>query len=188
MAQEEHNHRCSNSSSGGGGNRSSKKLKQKKVPQRGLGVAQLEKIRLEEKEKKDALLLSNIVKTIKCSGLGGGLDHNRFACRSTLNLPYESNPILPPPNIIQRTLQFQLQNSSSSMVNVSSGTSLSSEIKYHQMEPPSNQSFYGNNCTPLWHEEEKMVGMKRPYPFPPDNPPGPLFPLQISTHLCCFHN
>lgn len=65
MAQEEHNHRCGNSNSSGGGfsggvvvgggsgsNRSSRKLKQKKVPQRGLGVAQLEKIRLEEQQKK----------------------------------------------------------------------------------------------------------------------------------------
>ncbi|KAL7218335.1 hypothetical protein ACSBR2_011578 [Camellia fascicularis] len=253
MAQEELNHRCSNGSSGGGGgNRSSKKLKQKKVPQRGLGVAQLEKIRLEEQQKKDALLLSNsllspinsscsavqsqrtsnfwhnpsqtnlslpnlifrpapsipnvdvlhpnhvpLSKPSNVSGLGQGnwpklwngeynlegennrLDHNGFAFRSNLNLPYESNPIWPPPNVIQRTLQFQQLPSSSSMVNVSPGTSSSSEINYHQIEPPSNQSFYGNNYTPLWHEEEKMVGMKRPYPFPPDNPPGPSFPCKF---------
>lgn len=38
--------------------RSSKKSKQKKVPQRGLGVAQLEKIRLEEQQKRDAPPLS----------------------------------------------------------------------------------------------------------------------------------
>lgn len=74
MAQEEHSQRCSNSSSGGGGgggggnsgggggggggsNRSCKKLKQKKVPQRGLGVAQLEKIRLEEQHKKEVAIL-----------------------------------------------------------------------------------------------------------------------------------
>ncbi|KAL7218333.1 hypothetical protein ACSBR2_011576 [Camellia fascicularis] len=252
MAQEEHNHRCSNSSSGGGGNRSSKKLKQKKVPQRGLGVAQLEKIRLEEQQKKDAVLLSNsllspinssclavqaqrtsnfrhnpsqtdlsspnlifrpapsmpnvdvlhpnyvpLSKPSNVLGLGQGnwpklwngeynlegesnrLDHNGFAFRSNLNLPYESNPIWPLPNIIQRTLQFQQQPSSSSMVNVSSGTSSSSEINYHQIEPPSNQNFYGNNYTPLWHEEEKMVGMKRPYPFHLDNPPGPSFPCKF---------
>ncbi|KAK9150393.1 hypothetical protein Syun_008702 [Stephania yunnanensis] len=49
MAQEEQQ-RCSNSSSGGGG-RTTKKLKQRKIPQRGLGVAQLEKIRLEEQQK-----------------------------------------------------------------------------------------------------------------------------------------
>lgn len=50
MAQEEQH--CSNSSGGGGGSRSSKKAKQKKIPQRGLGVAQLEKMRLEEQQKK----------------------------------------------------------------------------------------------------------------------------------------
>lgn len=38
--------------------RSSKRPKQKKAPQRGLGVAQLEKIRLEEQQKKDAILSS----------------------------------------------------------------------------------------------------------------------------------
>jgi len=42
----------------GGLVRSSKKSKQKKVPQRGLGVAQLEKIRLEEQQKRDAPPLS----------------------------------------------------------------------------------------------------------------------------------
>jgi len=42
----------------GGLGRSSKKSKQKKVPQRGLGVAQLEKIRLEEQQKRDAPPLS----------------------------------------------------------------------------------------------------------------------------------
>ncbi|GAV64040.1 hypothetical protein CFOL_v3_07558 [Cephalotus follicularis] len=66
MAQEEQTQKCSSRCSGGGGssgsgvnnigtiNRSSKKPKQRKVPQRGLGVAQLEKIRLEEQQKKDA--------------------------------------------------------------------------------------------------------------------------------------
>ncbi|XP_027342643.1 uncharacterized protein LOC113855272 [Abrus precatorius] len=38
--------------------RSSKKPKQKRVPQRGLGVAQLEKIRLEEQQKRDAVAIS----------------------------------------------------------------------------------------------------------------------------------
>ena len=60
MAQQEQNQKYSNSSSGactgGGVARSSKKLKQKKVPQRGLGVAQLEKIRLEEQQKRDAII------------------------------------------------------------------------------------------------------------------------------------
>ncbi|PSR95711.1 hypothetical protein CEY00_Acc21735 [Actinidia chinensis var. chinensis] len=265
MAQEEHNQRCSNSNSGGGGNRSSKKLKQKKVPQRGLGVAQLEKIRLEEQQKKDAAILSpnsllppsnsssclavqcvsnfrhnpspssipvppppptnlsppnsifrpsssipnidilhpNSVPLLKPSNGRGGeiaisgwpklwngdynregenhrLDHSGFDFRSNMNnAPYEPNPIWPPPNLIQKAQQFQQQSSSSSMVNVSSGTSSSSMINYHQMEPPSNQSFYGNNYTHMWPEDEKMVGMKRPYPFSLDNPPGHSFPCKF---------
>lgn len=58
MAKEEESQRYSNSSSGGGTNgRSSRKLKQKKVPQRGLGVEQLEKmIRMEEQQKKNLAL------------------------------------------------------------------------------------------------------------------------------------
>lgn len=55
----EQKQKYSNSSSGGctGGvaARSSKKFKQNKVPQRGLGVAQLEKIRLEEQQKRDTV-------------------------------------------------------------------------------------------------------------------------------------
>lgn len=51
MGQEERNPKCSISSYGGVRTRSSKKQKQKKVPQRGLGVAQLEKIRIEEQQK-----------------------------------------------------------------------------------------------------------------------------------------
>jgi hypothetical protein len=66
MDQDDQTQKCSSSSggggsgggggggSGGGGGRSSKKPKQKKAPQRGLGVAQLEKIRLEEQQKKAA--------------------------------------------------------------------------------------------------------------------------------------
>lgn len=45
----------------GGGSSRSKKIKQKKVPQRGLGVAQLEKIRLEEQQKKQSLQAANIL-------------------------------------------------------------------------------------------------------------------------------
>lgn len=70
MAIDEHTSRCSNTSSGngngGGGvggstssNRLSKKSKSKKVPQRGMGVAQLEKIISEEQQhKKDNSVIS----------------------------------------------------------------------------------------------------------------------------------
>ncbi|XP_039048569.1 uncharacterized protein LOC120189328 [Hibiscus syriacus] len=57
------------------------------------------------------------------------------------------------------------------MVNLSSRTSSTSVLNF-QMESPSNQSYYGN-CTPLLPEDDKVVGMKRSYPFSLDNAPGP---------------
>ncbi|XP_021743136.1 uncharacterized protein LOC110709232 [Chenopodium quinoa] len=53
MIQEDQNQMCSTNNCGDRPSSSSKKLKQKRVPQRGLGVAQLEKIRMEEQQKKD---------------------------------------------------------------------------------------------------------------------------------------
>ncbi|XP_076907084.1 uncharacterized protein LOC143563430 [Bidens hawaiensis] len=69
MAQDEHTSKCSNNinnnnnTGGGGGNShrsTSKKPKHKKVPQRGMGVAQLEKIISEEHQQKDATVSSNL--------------------------------------------------------------------------------------------------------------------------------
>lgn len=59
MAHEEHtpSPRCGNSSGSAGGGKSSKKLKHNKVPQRGMGVAQLEKI-IEERQMKDVAVLT----------------------------------------------------------------------------------------------------------------------------------
>ncbi|KAJ0725880.1 putative SPEAR family protein [Helianthus annuus] len=177
MAKDEQTSRCSNGSSSGGGDgggggsshRSSKKLKHKKVPQRGMGVAQLEKIISEQRQKNQ-------------NPQSHGLDHPRFTAGFTANLggfSYESNPPFwsPAPNLmLQRSQQLQ-QPFSSSMVNVPTGTSStsSSSVLNFQMEPPSNQSYYGNNYHPLWQEEEKMVGMKRPYPFLLENRPMPSF-------------
>lgn len=78
MAQEENVFGCSYSGGGGGGSGGgrgggggsgsgsggscrSKKIKPKKVPQRGLGVAQLEKIISEEQQKKESLEAANIL-------------------------------------------------------------------------------------------------------------------------------
>ncbi|KAK3030269.1 hypothetical protein RJ639_039852, partial [Escallonia herrerae] len=86
------------------------------------------------------------------------LDQHGYEYRPNMSFPYDSNArVWPLPNVVQRSQQFQ-QPSSSSM-----------------MEPPSNQSYSGNNYTNLWPGEEKMVGMKRPYPFSVDNAPGPSF-------------
>ncbi|KAJ0045988.1 hypothetical protein Pint_04683 [Pistacia integerrima] len=264
MAQEDQ--KCSNSSSGtcggGGGNfvRSSKKQKPKKVPQRGLGVAQLERIRIEQ-QKKDAAIASSstTISPTKSSSLSlttpnfhpsnlssspsaipflanisspnlvfrpsssslqniktlnpntapltnpvgwssvslqghenahklsnsceynlekesSGVDPRSAFCSNLNHFSHESIPMLPLSSLMQRAPQFQ--HHPSSMVNESSATSSSSVLKF-QMEPPSNQSYYGNYI-PMWPEEEKMVGMKRSYPFPLDNPPG------ISSFHCKF--
>ncbi|XP_028755528.1 uncharacterized protein LOC114714906 isoform X1 [Neltuma alba] len=65
MTQQDQTQKWSNSGSGGAGGpgRSSKKPKQKKVPQRGLGVAQLEKIRIEEQQRKEAAAAAAILPT-----------------------------------------------------------------------------------------------------------------------------
>ncbi|XP_059277161.1 uncharacterized protein LOC132031279 [Lycium ferocissimum] len=259
MAIEEHNHRCSNSSGGGAGGGSSgsggggatsracKKLKQKKIPQRGLGVAQLERIRLEgeEQHKKDPIFQTPSVlvpksvpfrpptmdlpskncvfrtnqsalvldgfrsKTLQSSkslgelswssvsGPGSGDNCPKlWSCEYSperesqqgnrnrhgvvfgpnVDLPNElHNPILPLPGVLQRSQQYQL-SCSSSMMNISSGiSSSSSSVLNYQMEPPSNQNYYSCNYVPLWPEEVKMIGMKRPYPFSPEFPPVPAF-------------
>ncbi|KAK6946658.1 Plant transcription factor NOZZLE [Dillenia turbinata] len=279
MAQEEQNQGGSNISSGGGCNSggvrsSSKRLKQKKIPQRGLGVAQLEKIRIEEQQKKEAALAailtsSSTIPTISSSscfsiplpnyhhnkpsssipfspsspnsllrsapqipnidvghssnvsnftnptnggngGASGGfeigwssipvprctnfsklwnpcenihdLESHKLDQGTTFhsNLPTNepNNTVWPLPHLMHRAQQFQQP---SSMVNVSSGTSSSSAMDF-QMEPPSNQSFYGN-FTHMWPVEEKMVGLKRPYPFSLDNPPGPSFQCKFPTFV-----
>ncbi|KAL2496457.1 uncharacterized protein Fot_40214 [Forsythia ovata] len=289
MGREEHIHMCSYSSSGGGSSGGgggagggegggggggcsssgrSKKVKQKKVPQRGLGVAQLEKIRLEEQQKKDAALQAanllaksivspretnfrsnlspssnsiplsppspndlpspnssynlpqsipnieflhpNSLQFSKPLNVGGGeiglaaisgaghgswprlwngeynlegRDLHGFTIRPRMNFPYDSNPgALPLPSAPQRVHHFQ-QPASSSMVNASSGISSSSVLNF-QMEPPSNQSYLGNNYRPFWPEEEKMVGIKRSYPFSMETPPAPSFQGKFHpTHL-----
>ncbi|KAL0328438.1 UNVERIFIED_CONTAM: hypothetical protein Scaly_2276400 [Sesamum calycinum] len=92
MAQEEQFFGCSYSGGGGGGGNGggggggsgcgggvsssrSKTVKQKKVPQRGLGVAQLEKIRLEEQQKKESLQVANILAK---NSVGSSSDNAQF--------------------------------------------------------------------------------------------------------------
>ncbi|XP_077228750.1 uncharacterized protein LOC143861743 [Tasmannia lanceolata] len=210
--------------------RSNKKPKQKKIPQRGLGVAQLEKIRLEEQKKNAStslisfpphspipfppqsptdLVSSNSLfkSSISISnfellspplppppppppppsppysqeiGLGfmpppvlwNPLDFNHdWEGRKfdTFRPPFHndssssSNPVWRPPVFLQRKQEpYPVMNFSTS-----SGVNL-------QREPPSNQSYYSNS-TRSWPQEERMVGMKRPWPFALDDPPANTF-------------
>ncbi|CAL5393531.1 unnamed protein product [Camellia sinensis] len=178
MAQEEHNHRCSNSSSGGGGNRSSKKLKQKKVPQRGLGVAQLEETRLEEQQKKDVLLLSNsLLSPINSSCLAvqsqrtSNFWHNPSQTDlSSPNLIFRPAPSIPNVDVLHPNYVPLSKPSNVSGLGQGNWPKLWNRTLQFQQQPSSSS---------MVNEEEKMVGMKRPYPFPPNNPPGPSFPCKF---------
>ncbi|KAL1821528.1 hypothetical protein ACET3Z_016397 [Daucus carota] len=249
MAQEQ-TQKCNNSSSGGangghGGGRSTarscKKLKQKKIPQRGLGVAQLERIRLEEQQKKDGLLMqtptvvpsANSIVYMGNSGLNvpevsindlnlqnsvprqhglilnsdatrldsgsvllsnnaagnwahlwnsnsqfdlngesQKIDCHSLAIHHNENLPCETKT--PVWSIaMHRSEHFQYPRPSS-MANVPSG-SLKSSVPHVQIEPPSNQIYGADKCPPLWQEEERMIGMKRSYPFIVEDAPGSSF-------------
>ncbi|XP_039026910.1 uncharacterized protein LOC120160602 [Hibiscus syriacus] len=75
--------------------------------------------------------------------------------------------------------QHLQQRSSSSMVNLSSKTSSSTSVMNFQMKPPSNQSYY-TNFKPFL-PGEKVIGMKRPYPFSLDNSPG-QFPFHTKYY------
>lgn len=226
MADEKHISRGSNSRS--------KKDKLKKVPQRGFGVAQLEKMRLEEQEKNDSIEISNfrppfppspnsiplpppsqtnlaspnalfrhtplfsnsetahqssVSKAIlspRCgdwSSFSNGefnlegesrmLDSHGLAFQPRGNVSYDTNTsVLPLPSVTQRSHQSHHLPSSSSSLTVN--PSPSSVLSY-RMELPSNQIFRSNNYIPLYPEEDKMVGMKRAYPFSLETPPAPSF-------------
>ncbi|KAK8706242.1 hypothetical protein V6N13_049816 [Hibiscus sabdariffa] len=202
--------RCSNSSRTSKIGKSCKKQRRKKVPQRGLGVAQLEKIRLEEQQKKDSVCLIAAAAaadvsascSVACNGNTSGtvplmsVDGHKFwgSCEcfgldpgwgfsTNLGLPCEIEPVLPLPSLMPRGQQpfpqhLHQQQPYSSMVNLSSRTSTSTSVMNFQMEPPSNQSFY-KNFKPFL-PEEKVIGMKRPYPFSLGNAPGPSF------HTKCY--
>ncbi|KAB1670593.1 hypothetical protein ES319_1Z154300v1 [Gossypium barbadense] len=198
MAPEDQTQRCSNNSNTSGGNnniigRSSKKQRPKKVPQRGLGVAQLEKIRLEEQQKKDPgaslilplipsfhpqitllLLLPHLLLQLLISVNGhkfwGSCCEFNIEKGTNLSLPYESESVWSLPSLMQRGQPFHQHQPPSS--NGKKLTSSSTSVMNIQTEPPSNQKYY-KKYTPLLPEEEKVIGMKRPYPFSLDNAPGP---------------
>ncbi|KAL6543289.1 hypothetical protein OROHE_010809 [Orobanche hederae] len=195
----------------------SKKIKQKKTPQRGLGVAQLEKIISEQQQQlykqefptqttttpflpinyhnfRPPSLCpsvpnieiwngnsSDVVRGVEIVSDGSGLsprhenwpkswnNHDEMTCRDLVGfephvkLAYESNA----PNQAQRSHQFQRPPPCSLLVRSSSG--ISSVISNHT-ELPSIQSFHGKNYASI--EENKMIGMKRSYPFSLENPPS----------------
>ncbi|KAJ0733621.1 putative SPEAR family protein [Helianthus annuus] len=181
MAHEEH---TGGGNGGGGGGRSSKKIKHDKVPQRGMGVAQLERMITERQLKDAGISTSNSVKFRLPEVPLPPPFPNRHPLVSKSRLynidggnsyPYQYQYQLEP-----NTLTWpQFHAKGSSMVNVSLGATSSSSIMSNiQIEPPSNQSYCANKHTSYQPDGDKMVGMKRPYPFSMENiPPAYLSPI-----------
>ncbi|CAA0816021.1 Unknown protein [Striga hermonthica] len=116
MAQDEHFVTSSNSAGSGGGgaatgaaaaaavgggasSNKSKTPKQKKIPQRGLGVAQLEKLRMEEQRKKEALQAANAL-----ANTAVGPDNDSLQVPKNLPAPAPSPAGFLPPNAVYRSL------------------------------------------------------------------------------------
>ncbi|XP_042023760.1 uncharacterized protein LOC121771023 isoform X2 [Salvia splendens] len=186
MAQEQQQHIVSSSDS----ERSRNVKLKKKIPQRGLGVAQLEKIRVEELMKKEVLAAPNAIGSVTdatpspsplnfrssntlCRSWTADHDHrntNAAGFRPPVNLNASASASASAsaaalPSVPHRFFRFQ--QPASPLVNPYSSSAL-------HMEPPSNQNHlhcsnsYASSSLP-WPE---MVGMKRPYPFFLESLPG----------------
>ncbi|XP_042020387.1 uncharacterized protein LOC121768093 [Salvia splendens] len=182
MAQEQQQHIVSSSDS----ERSRNVKLKKKIPQRGLGVAQLEKIRMEELMKKEVLASANAIGSVTDAtpspspvnfrssntlyrSWSADHDHrnsNAAGFRPPMNFHSELNASASAaalPSAPQRFFRFQ--QPASPVVNPYSSSA------FH-MEPPSSQNHlhcnsYASSSSP-WPE---MVGVKRPYPFFLESPP-----------------
>ncbi|CAN6444222.1 unnamed protein product [Victoria cruziana] len=171
-----------------GNHRSVKKHKQKKIPQRGLGVAQLEKIRLEEQQKTfpNSHSFPPISLPSPSSSSSLAYNHSQDPVFSIPNLhPFPSSSPSPPPfpptpfiplswsnseQLVRNVENFglpvpQLHDHNAfrkqpTLVNLSPTSSSGVNL---QMEPPSNQ-IYTNSDTP-WPQEDRVVGIKRPWSF-----------------------
>ncbi|KAL5729965.1 hypothetical protein ACHQM5_002852 [Ranunculus cassubicifolius] len=145
MAQEE-NQRCSNNNSGGC--RNSKKPKPKKIPQRGLGVAQLEKIRLEEQQKNEEAAPVAVVRSPPLVFVSLPQYHNH------------SSPSVPPPKDIRSFKQQPRPNFHGF------GQSLTIPQPPPPPRPPSQRIMYPQNHFDPFGQSPTIA----PPPAPPSQP------------------
>ncbi|TVU22851.1 hypothetical protein EJB05_32571 [Eragrostis curvula] len=157
--------------------RASKKIKPKKIPQRGLGVAQLEKLRIEEQKKMDggAAVLSPVAHPRALTG--GGLGHLL--------------PLHPPPPVPLSALTRPAADGGGfwdpaadpamkhpykrslcpqpPLPMVSTGLSLTASSSHHQTEPPSNQMYSSSgsrsSAAPADEDRESAGMLDRSWPF-----------------------
>ncbi|KAF9666604.1 hypothetical protein SADUNF_Sadunf16G0246000 [Salix dunnii] len=157
MVQEEQTKKYNTSNGHGDGgisnghiSRSCRKHKQKKVPQRGLGVAQLEKIRLEEQQKNDVsvnLPSPPPISLTKPSNLSMPIQ-NIYESRST-STPYL--PDLSSPGSLFRPENVELINSNSTIPLANSVGWLSAAVQGQKNAPKMwNSSDYNHEKENFW--------------------------------------
>ncbi|ESQ51999.1 hypothetical protein EUTSA_v10016947mg [Eutrema salsugineum] len=195
---------CSNTSSGsyGGGELQDdcyfgscpKKQKKDKVRRRGPGVAELEKIRLQEENKSSSLPIPH---SSSSSSLSIPIiDHTLFAPPPPASSFYTTNPVFRPPGTASVNggcdLVMMPPNFASPMSSYFANGSFPKDLippapvfqrkQHHQtmhlpnpspgaggfyqfIEPPSNQRSCVDNVYKFLEEEKRMVSTKRPWPF-----------------------
>ncbi|ERN13979.1 uncharacterized protein LOC110007912 [Amborella trichopoda] len=196
------------------------KSREKKIPQRGLGVAQLEKLRMEEMQKQQSRTLSlqkslpfaplpipvttssatslvlnpsnfhHFSPNIRCSESPAMESSCLANVGSQVVMPPPAWPAMPPgsgensshrdPEVMKKTdyfpfgSPFTCDSLSQSIIRrnphslVAPTPSSSSGVNNLQMEPPSNQS-YSSNKPPWTIEEDRIIGIKRPWPLFQEN-------------------
>ncbi|KAF9609959.1 hypothetical protein IFM89_019515 [Coptis chinensis] len=105
-----------------------------------------------------------------------------FGSGSSSSLQHDSKPNWPPLLLMQWRQHSQYQFPS--LMNPPISTSSSSAPNF-EIEPPSNQNTYGTYTPPSGHHE-KMVGMKRSWPFSLDNLPDPSIPCNLTSLVPSF--
>ncbi|KMZ70185.1 hypothetical protein ZOSMA_1G01570 [Zostera marina] len=201
--------RCNSSSGNRGGNgggssnnnRSYKKAKQDKIPQRGLGVAELERILQDQQRNSGGSTIANTPSGLVLSSSSfrttpptstplsvftnsqnlprGGHD-GKFV------LPYAPNPILLYSQQQQQQQQKRSQQqphnpmvnpANTSFLPSSSGVNVQMELPSSQINLSSNYTF-NNIVPPPFPAEERTGGVKRPSPF--------LFDSTLASGSCKF--
>ncbi|XP_052180813.1 uncharacterized protein LOC127793997 isoform X2 [Diospyros lotus] len=171
------------------------KFKKPKVPkappQRGLGVAQLEKIlREQEQNSHDPAKIAPPIGPFPSNFVGGGggreiggsgmvFPENDYF--PSMDFPEKVNPNLPSP-ILLPTKDHQYPPWMMNHV-IPSGSSTG--VDHHPIEFPSNQRPF--NYASIQPEQEKSVGTKRPWPFSPAEPQAPIYPNEVPSWLPQMH-
>uniref|UniRef100_A0A0D9UY85 Uncharacterized protein n=1 Tax=Leersia perrieri TaxID=77586 RepID=A0A0D9UY85_9ORYZ len=186
---------------GGGVARASRKNKPKKVPQRGLGVAQLEKLRIEEQKKMEGggatALSSHLAPPLPpppSLALSAALQSRSAADGGGFIPPAMWSPVDP-----IKYKRSMCPQTPSPMVSTGLSLTAAASQRHHPTEPPSNQMYSSSggsrsSATAAAEEERETAGVDRSWPFmfegmaafrttTTSRAPPPVAPLPFSARM-----